>query len=452
MGCRKAWTREVMDSILLTTWLNGEYKKHRENVLLDREKSRLPAAQLVCERRKRVSEYIPQRTALETEIAELNTRLNTLHRQLESVNIIIGRLSAGQEPYATGETKETVERRAFVMPCPADGCRGFLSQAYKCGICDIYACAECREVKGLDRDAPHTCKPENVESVRMIKKDSRPCPDCGVNIHRISGCSQIFCTNCHIAFDYNTGKKVTNGVIHNPHYYEYLRTMNGGVMPRAPGDIPCGAHLPNAWSFQNDISRKFPGLLTNVNFTWLLSALRVITHIQHVEVPRYTNHAEDTDNTDTNVRYLEKDIDEKRWKQILQQREKRRMKRDDMRMRLEAFVGACIDIYGRLTRRAREIAGTTPPGTATVVTIKEMADLLKEAHDQLQSLRAIFNEGMLGLSKIYKCQVIQLGKKGLKIDMCRYESGRGRKSSDTNSDEGSTSSSVKAATNVLVAR
>jgi hypothetical protein len=37
MGCRKAWTREVMDSILLTTWLNGEYKKHRENVLLDRE-------------------------------------------------------------------------------------------------------------------------------------------------------------------------------------------------------------------------------------------------------------------------------------------------------------------------------------------------------------------------------------------------------------------------------
>ena len=445
MGCRKAWTREVMDSILLTTWLNGEYKKHRENVLLDREKSRLPAAQLVCERRKRVREYLPLRTALEAEIAELGTRLATLQKQLVSVHTIIHRLNTGQEPFGPGETKETVERRTFVMPCPADGCRGFLSQAYKCGICDIYACAECREVKGLDRDAAHTCKPENVESVRMIKKDTRPCPDCGVNIHRISGCSQIFCTNCHIAFDYNTGKKATNGVIHNPHYYEYLRNMNGGVMPRAPGDIPCGAHLPNAWTFQNEITRKFPSLATNGNFTWLLSALRVVTHIQHVEVPRYTNHAEDTDNTDTNVRYLEKGIDEKRWKQILQQREKRRMKRDDMRMRLEAFVGACIDIYGRLIGRAREIAGSTPTGMPTVVTIKELATLLKEAHEQLQSLRSIFNEGMLGLSKRYKCQVVQLGENGFKIEMKRHASGRGKKSDDDSDDD-----SPNPATNVLV--
>ena len=445
MGCRKAWTREVMDSILLTTWLNGEYKKHRENVLLDREKSRLPAAQLVCERRKRVREYMPQRAALEAEIAELQVRMGTLQRQLGSVNIIIHRLHMGQEPFGPGETKETVERRTFVMPCPADGCRGFLSQAYKCGICDIYACAECREVKGLDRDAAHTCKPENVESVKLMKKDTRPCPKCGTGIFKIEGCDQMFCTNCNTPFSWNTGNVVTTGAIHNPHYYEYLRTMNGGVMPRAPGDIPCGAHLPNAWTFQNEITRKFPSLATNAHFTWLLAGLRVVTHIQHVEVPRYTNHAEDTDNTDTNVRYLEKGIDEKRWKQILQQREKRRMKRDDMRMRLEAFVGACIDIYGRLTGRAREIAGATPPGTATVVTIKEMANLLKEAYAQLQSLRVIFNEGMLGLSKLYKCQVVQLGDQGLKIEMKRHGSGRGKRTEDDSDDD-----SPNPATNVLV--
>jgi hypothetical protein len=448
MGCRKAWTREVMNSILLTTWLNGEYKKHRENVLLDREKSRLPAAQLVCERRKRVREYLPQRDAVMAEITELTTRIATLQRQLGSVNLIINRLHMGQEPYEPGETKETVERRAFVMPCPADGCRGFLSQAYKCGICDIYACAECREVKGLDRDAAHTCKPENVESVRMIKKDTRPCPECGVNIHRIEGCSQIFCTNCHIAFDYNTGIKVTNGVIHNPHYYEYLRNMNGGVMPRAPGDIPCGAHLPNAWTFEREVIRRFPGIAASQT-SWLISALRIITHIQHVEVPRYTTHAEDTDNTDTNVRYLEKEIDDKRWKQILQQREKRRMKRDDMRMRLEAFVGACIDIYGRIINRAREIHNTLPANTSSIKFTKEMADLGKEAIEQLQSLRTIFNEGMMGLSKIYKCQVIQLGDESLKIEMKRYESGRVKSVTDDSDDN---SPATPPAANVLVAR
>ena len=51
MGCRRAWTREVMDEILLTTWVNGDYKKHREVILTDRERSRLPAAQIIVERR-----------------------------------------------------------------------------------------------------------------------------------------------------------------------------------------------------------------------------------------------------------------------------------------------------------------------------------------------------------------------------------------------------------------
>lgn len=444
MGCRKAWTREVMDSILLTTWLNGEYKKHRENVLLDREKSRLPAAQLIIERQKRVAEYMPQRNALNAEIVELQARINTLLQQVVSIDVIMGRLRAGQEPYITAEGKEVAERRAFIMPCPADGCRGFLSQAYKCGVCDVFVCADCREVKGLDRDAAHTCKPENVESVRLIKKDTKPCPDCGVNIHRVSGCSQMFCTVCHISFDYNTGKKVTHGAIHNPHYYEYLRNMNGGVMPRAPGDIPCGAHLPNAWTFQRDVLGKIPGLAVTQPGAFLLAALRTITHIQHVEVPRYTNQAEDTDNTDANVRYLSKEIDEKRWKQLLQQREKRRMRRDDIRMRLEAFIGACIDIYGRIVNRSRGIPHGNPPNTNTAKNVKELSDLMKEACAQLQSLRTIFNEGMMGLSKMYKCQVIQLDEKALNIEMRRHEAGRGKKAeSDDESED-------KPAANVLV--
>jgi hypothetical protein len=40
--------------------------------------------------------------------------------------------------YQTGEDSgnpETV-RREFLMRCPAEECRGFLSTAYKCGVCD----------------------------------------------------------------------------------------------------------------------------------------------------------------------------------------------------------------------------------------------------------------------------------------------------------------------------
>ena len=43
MKCNVAWNREFIDSHFTTTFRNNELKKHRENVLLDREKSLLPA-------------------------------------------------------------------------------------------------------------------------------------------------------------------------------------------------------------------------------------------------------------------------------------------------------------------------------------------------------------------------------------------------------------------------
>lgn len=50
----------------------------------------------------------------------------------------------------------------------------------------------------------------------------------------------MWCTGCHTAFDWNTGRKVVSERLHNPHWLEYQRGLNGGVAPRAPGDVPCG--------------------------------------------------------------------------------------------------------------------------------------------------------------------------------------------------------------------
>ena len=424
MECRKAWTRETLDTILLTTWLNGDYKKHRENVLLDREKSRLPAAQLIVARRKQAEEYYPERQRVADEIKELLEKLEEKNQRIIQINTIISIYNAGQDPFENSTAKEHVERRTFIMPCPASGCRGFLSSAYKCGVCDIYVCPDCREIKGADREVPHTCDPNTVETVRAIKKETRPCPDCGSNIFKIDGCDSMFCTNCKTPFSWKTGKKITHGAIHNPHYFEYIRAANGGVMPRDPGDIPCGAHLPNAWTFEREVIRRFPGL-SATDTDWLFQALRQITHIQHVDVPSLINRAEDMDNTEHNIRYLKKEIDEVHWKRLLQQREKRRVKRDEMRMRLEAFVATCIDIYGPIMNYAHTVTNTsTKPHTTLVDAKKEMATRLKHAREQLDTLRTIFNDGMMEISKRYKCQVIQLSEKALVREMKKYESGR----------------------------
>ena len=537
MGCRKGWSREIMDSILLTTWINGDYKKHRENVLFDRERSRLPAAQIIVERRKRANEREPVRQQIMDKIHSLESQINTLRVEYYQECRRIEMLQRGEEP---GEHTNKEERRVFVMPCPSNGCRGFLSQAYKCGVCDIYACPECREVKGT-RDAAHTCNPDTVATVQRLKKECRGCPECGTNIFKIEGCfekdtpillwngdvkmsqdicvgdvlvgddgkqrivenltsgndnmytikqnkgesytvnskhtlvlkysggkvlkiivddylkldesiknslfgykatgelskievipkgqgtyygwtvngnkrflhqdftvlhncDQMFCTNCNTPFSWITGKKITNGVIHNPHYFELMQAANGGVMPRNPGDIPCIGNLPNAWTFNREVYRKFPGLPKEI-YDFLYNSLNSIIHIQHVEIPHVTNRAEDSDNTEINVRYLTNTIDIQTWKQGLQQKEKKRVKKDELRMRYEAFVGACVDIYGRIIGHK---------------TLQEITAACMDASIQLQELRKIFNSGMMTLSKRYKCQVIQLNEINLKRETTKY--------------------------------
>jgi hypothetical protein len=234
----------------------------------------------------------------------------------------------------------------------------------------------------------------------------------------------MFCTHCNTPFSWTTGKKIVNGAIHNPHYFEYLKAVNGGVMPRAPGDIPCIANLPNAWTFERDITRKFGPVPAVTDF--LYTALNKITHIQHVEIPHMTTNAEDSDNTDYNVRYLLGEIDQKKWKQSMQQKEKRRIKKDEIRMRYEAFVGACVDIYGRIMREARNYSETSVNDTKTKV-----HTACKEAKVQLLAMRIIFNEGMMEISKRYKCQVLQLSDINLKHESKKYQSGRSRMADDS---------------------
>jgi hypothetical protein len=101
--------------------------------------------------------------------------------------------------------------------CSKSECSGYLVK-HKCVLCNTGVCSKCCEVKDLN----HICNPESVKSVKEIKNSTKKCPKCDVSIHKIDGCDQMFCVQCHTAFSWNTNKIDTSKRIHNPHYFEYI--------------------------------------------------------------------------------------------------------------------------------------------------------------------------------------------------------------------------------------
>lgn len=233
MECKANWTAKFMLN-LRKGWLTDVYRPHREKFLCDIELSKLAETMPDAERYKSWKRQEAITTTLKSQYFEMKLELEKIQTKINQSSRL-----AQQFKYGTAAHKE--EKKEFFMPCPAVGCNGMLSTQYKCGICEQFACHDCHEVIGISKTATeHTCDPNNVASALAIKKDTKQCPGCHNRIFRVEGCSQMWCTGCHTAFDWNTGRKVVSERLHNPHWLEYQRGLNGGVAPRAPGDVPCG--------------------------------------------------------------------------------------------------------------------------------------------------------------------------------------------------------------------
>jgi len=232
MDCKIQWTPKFLVDNLNRAFIDGDYKKHRKVLLVDREISRTPDLMNLVERTKLIEEKSDEMKILDLQFKEAKKLYDESCRKLYEKRNEITRIKRGDT---------NVERKKFIMPCPGDNCKGYLSTQYKCEVCKLYTCPDCYEIVGYTKEDPHTCLEANLQSAALIKKETKGCPQCGVRIYKISGCNQMFCTECKVAFDWNTGKLVFGGQIHNPHYYQYLRDQNNtNNAPRNPGDVLCG--------------------------------------------------------------------------------------------------------------------------------------------------------------------------------------------------------------------
>ena len=228
MGCKSVIPMEKIADGAGSTFIKGAYRNVRKNYLLERAVSQFPETMAAVER-------IKEAEKAEEKLKEIKLKLYDLKNEKNKLERHIWRLK---------NNSVTEEKRKFIMACPVENCRGFLSSQYKCGLCESHTCSKCFAVLGLDRNVQHTCKQEDLATAEMIRSQTKPCPSCGERIEKQSGCDQMWCTQCRTPFSWRTGA-IERGHIHNPHFYEFARQNQNAA--REAGDVPCGG-IPNCMS------------------------------------------------------------------------------------------------------------------------------------------------------------------------------------------------------------
>jgi hypothetical protein len=334
-------------------------------------------------------------------IAETNRALVDIEKKKQEILTIAHRHHAraarftaeseGRPPpawtMADGEKATPADKAKFIMKCPGAECRGFLSTAYKCGTCQLWACPDCMVMKGKEKDSPHTCDEALKATVAMIVKESKPCPKCGERISKVDGCDQMFCVDCHTAFSWNTGQLVS-GVIHNPHYYEYLRMQGGGVAPRNAGDVPCGG-VPYYNHLLVALNRK----VSKSTERRVMAIHRVTSEIADFRLAQYQGAFNMNDNGDLGVLYLLKEVSKEAMKTELAKREKKREKHMAIRAVLEMFSNTSIMMLNAIVSR--------PPIIEDEFTATTMVEY--------ENLRRYVNESLMNVSRMKSCSVPQIG-------------------------------------------
>ena len=392
MSCRREWNDDFLDTNFTKAFRTGPYRKHREDILVEREIAILPTRQPRVESTKKLHTCLANNQEHNKQLEQIENLRRQLYAKQARIRADIVRYTAESEGRAPpawtlvyGEKVPLQEKSKFIMKCPDGECRGFLSTAYKCGTCQMWACSDCLVIKGDDKDSPHTCDPGQKESVSLIIKETKGCPKCGQRICKVEGCDQMWCTDCHTAFSWTTGMAV-NGVIHNPHYYEYLRNSNNGVAPRNIGDVPCGG-IPHYTQFE----RVVRNITINENKRFFQAIHRITSEIDGERLNLYQGHFNENDNGDLGVKYLMKDIDKEGLKYELAKREIKRNKHLAIRGVLEMFVTTSTTLMNNMIEN--------PPSGA------EELDLLML---EFRNLRQYVNDALLTVSRMKNCSVPQL--------------------------------------------
>ena len=95
------------------------------------------------------------------------------------------------------------------IKCPSDKCKGYITKN-QCSICQKHLCRRCLVVvDNMEELKRHECDKDTYETAQMIMNTSKPCPSCGTRISKVSGCDQMWCPQCDVAFSWITVRYIS---------------------------------------------------------------------------------------------------------------------------------------------------------------------------------------------------------------------------------------------------
>jgi hypothetical protein len=399
MQCNTEWTGQFLKQNFSDAFIKGDLRKHTSTILLQQQIAMLPATQPAVERQIVYED-------LANEVKDINRQIRELVQRKNTINTELHRIRRNQNANGNGDGDDNNAaldgsgRSLFQHKCCDPECRGFVSSAWKCGTCAKFSCAHCHEVKGATSTevGQHVCNSDNVETVRLLRTDTKPCPSCGVYIQKTEGCDQMFCISCKQLWSWKTGRIEERG--HNPHYLEWMRQRGsvggggGGGMARDPLDIECGREVN--WQITTIIERECR-ILTAVCTRSVMSWTNSLIHVRNHEIPAMQRAMEvQGDLQVLRVQYMRKKITDDHFrKRIFQIQRDANVNRQILDL-LIAVQNAGTDIVFRILDTFQNQKNTSLIQLYIQSNVNEFAELKKWAN---QSIADIYSENSKTIQK-----------------------------------------------------
>ena len=359
MNCKVEWDKVFLWENFGTSWVIGKYHAHCNNIIIEREKAKLPEIMLEIPRLqekerliKLARQYRKEIKSRQTEINEKadkrfgEDQLNNNQRQLkfEEVHRSIRVINESLD-----EKKGSNVIPRLLCPCPVNGCRGIVRfDDLCCIICNGKICKGCREpleqYQSIDAtdlsNALHIliCDAFALENLKLIEYESKACPECAIPINKKNGCDQMWCHHCKVIFIWNKGK-IETGPIHNPHVVRWYRT-NGNALPSDLQDVPCGELID-----MNSIT-KIPNECTEK----ISKIHRVVAECEE----KIRKHRTIEEFKDIHRKYLLGKISEARWRSQILIRESHNERKREVSLIIVMFRDLAVERFRDLQEKMSE--------------------------------------------------------------------------------------------------